>query len=82
MEHHPMGDHGHGLGDEVRANLAAYSRVNIVQGEIAAVVAGRSPERIRYLHIDLNQATAAIATLDALFDHVVPVGIIILDDYE
>ena len=41
-----------------------------------------SPEKIAYLHIDLNQAPAEIATLDALFERVVPGGMIILDDYE
>jgi hypothetical protein len=46
------------------------------------VFAGQSPDRISYLHIDLNQAPAEIAALDALFDRVVPAGIIILDDYE
>lgn len=40
------------------------------------------PEKIAYLHIDLNQAPAEIATLDALFERVVPGGMIILDDYE
>lgn len=43
---------------------------------------GQSPERIAYLHIDLDQALAEIAALDALFDRVVPGGTIILDDYE
>jgi O-methyltransferase len=82
MEHHSMADHGPGLADVVRAKFAGYHQVNIVQGEIPAVFAGQSPERISYLHIDLNQATAEIAALDALFDRVVPAGIIILDDYE
>lgn len=82
MEHHPMADHGPGLADAVRAKFADYGRVKIVQGEIPGVFAGQSPERISYLHIDLNQATAEIAALNALFDRVVPGGIIILDDYE
>ena len=55
--------------------------MTIVQGEIPAVLA-RSPERIAYLHIDLNQAPAEIAALEVLFDRVVPAGIVILDDYE
>jgi hypothetical protein len=38
--------------------------------------------RIAYLHIDMNQAPAEVAALDALFDRVVPSGIVILDDYE
>jgi hypothetical protein len=82
MEHHAMADHGPGLADEIRTKFAAYPQVNIVQGEIPAVFAGQSPERISYLHIDLNQATAEIAALDALFDRVVPSGMVILDDYE
>jgi O-methyltransferase len=82
MEHHAMADHGPGLAAEIRAKFADYKQVNIIQGEIPAVFAGQSPDRISYLHIDLNQATAEIAALDALFDRVVPAGIIILDDYE
>jgi O-methyltransferase len=82
MEHHPMAAHGPGLADAVRAKFAAYRQVNIIQGEIPAVFAGQSPDRISYLHIDLNQATAEVAALEALFERVVPAGIIILDDYE
>jgi hypothetical protein len=65
----------------VRAKFADYPQVRIVQGEIPAALAD-SPERISYLHIDLNQATAEVAALDVLFDRVVPAGMIILDDYE
>jgi hypothetical protein len=39
------------------------------------------PDRIAYLHIDLNVAPAEIACLERLFDHVVPGGAIIFDDY-
>jgi len=53
-----------------------------VKGEIPAVFERESPTRVAYLHIDLNQAAAEEATLDALFDRIVPGGIVILDDYE
>jgi len=56
--------------------------VRILRGRIPEVFAGQSPERIAYLHIDMNQAPAEIAALDALFDRVVPGGIVVLDDYE
>lgn len=81
MEHHPMQAHGPGLVEEVRRRFAAYPQVRIVQGEIPGVLAD-APDRISYLHIDLNQATAEIAALEVLFDRVVPAGIVILDDYE
>jgi O-methyltransferase len=82
MAHHAMKDHGPGLADEIRAKFVGYPQVNIIQGEIPDVFAGQSPDRISYLHIDLNQAPAEIAALEALFERVVPAGIIILDDYE
>ena len=81
MEHHAMLEHGPGLVDEVRLKFAAYPQVRIVQGEIPGSLS-ESPDRIAYLHIDLNQAPAEIAALEVLFDRIVPGGIVILDDYE
>lgn len=39
------------------------------------------PERIAYLHIDLNSANAKISVLEVLFDRVVSGGVIVFDDY-
>jgi hypothetical protein len=80
--HHAMPGHGPDLYEKVRARFDGYPGVRIVRGRIPEVFAGQSPERIAYLHIDMNQAPAEIAALDALFDRVVPGGVIILDDYE
>lgn len=82
MEHHAMPEHGPGLFDRVSAKFAGYDRVKIIKGPIPTVFAEHAPERISYLHIDLNEASAELAVLDHLFDRVVPSGIIILDDYE
>ena len=49
---------------------------------VPASFEGNLPERIAYLHIDLNQAPAEVAALDSLFDRMVPGGILVLDDYE
>ena len=67
---------------KVKQRFAAYPNVKIFKGFLPDVLAEGSPEKIAYLHIDLNQAPAEIATLEALFDRVVPGGMIILDDYE
>ena len=80
--HHAQKEHSPGLYDDVRARFRDYPGVRIIRGRIPEVFVGQSPERIAYLHLDLNQAPAEIATLDALFDRVVSGGIIILDDYE
>jgi O-methyltransferase len=53
-----------------------------MKGRIPEVFAGGCPEKIAYLHIDLNQAPAEVASLEYLFDRMVPGGILILDDHE
>lgn len=80
--HHAMPDHGPDLFRQVTERFAGYPTVRIVRGRIPEALEGQSPARIAYLHIDLNQAPAEIAALEALFDRVVPGGIVILDDYE
>ena len=42
---------------------------------------GPLPEKIAWLHIDLNAAKPEVETLEVLFERVVPSGIVILDDY-
>lgn len=82
MLHHAMPDHGPGLFDKVRGKFADYPQVQIVKGLIPESFEGNSPDRIAYMHIDLNQAPAEVAALDHLFHRMVPGGIVILDDYE
>lgn len=82
MANHAMPSHGPKLYDEVRERFKDYPNVKIFKGFLPEILKDGSPEKIAYLHIDLNQAPAEIATLDALFERVVPGGIIVLDDYE
>lgn len=82
MVNHAMPGHKPELYDEVCKRFEGYPNVKVVKGFLPDVLAEGSPEKIAYLHIDLNQAPAEIATLEALFDRVVPGGMIILDDYE
>jgi hypothetical protein len=82
MLHHAMPDHGEGLYWRVRKKFSAYPQVKLIKGVIPQVFENNAPERIAYLHIDLNQAPAEIAALEHLFDRMVPGSILILDDYE
>jgi len=75
-------EHGPELEKRVRDKFRSYPQVKVVKGFIPDVFEGQSPRDIAYLHIDLNGAAAEIAALEALFDRVVPGGIVILDDYE
>lgn len=82
MANHSMQAHGPKLHAQVVKRFADYPNVKIFKGFLPDVLNQGCPEKIAYLHLDLNQAPAEIATLDALFDRVVPGGMIILDDYE
>ena len=82
MANHPMPEHGPDLYPRVKEKFKAYPAVRVIKGVIPAVFDGQSPARISWLHIDLNQAEAELAALDALFDRVVSAGVVILDDYE
>lgn len=81
MANHQMSGHVPDLYNNVCRRFEGYPSVKILKGFIPDVLK-EAPEKIAYLHIDLNQAPAEIATLDALFERVTTGGIIVLDDYE
>ena len=82
MANHAMPEHGADLYPRVLAKFADYPQVTLVKGLIPQTFEVAAPDQIAYLHIDLNQAPAEVATLDHFFDRLVPGGILILDDYE
>src|SRR5258708_2873950 len=82
MLNHAMPEHRVGLYDRVQNKFSAYPQVRLIKGVIPQLFEDHCPERIAYLHIDLNQAPAEIAALEHLFDRMVPGGVLILDDYE
>lgn len=73
--------HGPDLYQQVVARFADLSNVRIIKGRIPASFALGEPERIAFMHIDMNNAEAELATLERFFDRLVAGGTIILDDY-
>lgn len=71
-----------GFFDKVRDRFKDYSQVNLVKGLLPDSFAQGMPDKIAYLHIDLNNAEGEIAVLEHLFERVTSGGIVILDDYE
>jgi O-methyltransferase len=61
--------------------FADFSNVRIVRGVLPDSLSEAAPDRIAFLHIDLNSPAAEVATLDMLFDRVVSNGAIVFDDY-
>ena len=78
----PAGDKKSALMDFFHSRFVGYEGIRLVPGMLPESFAEGCPERIAYLHIDLNHAASEIAVLEHLFDKVVPGGVIILDDYE
>lgn len=82
VDGHAFEGQGPGFFQRVQKRFEGYDQVRLVMGLIPDVFAQHCPDRIAYLHIDLNNAPAEIAVLDNLFDRVVSGGVIIFDDYE
>jgi len=65
----------------VVARFAAYSNVKVHRGRVPEVLAGSAPERIAFLHLDMNSAAAEVGALEVLYDRLVPGAYLLLDDY-
>ena len=71
-----------GLWEGVQARFRDLAHYHLHKGYLPGTLEhGDLPDRIAYLHIDLNVAPVEIACLDRLFDRVVPGGVIVFDDY-
>jgi O-methyltransferase len=81
MPHHHMREHSGELFDWVRARFADLPNVVVTQGRVPDSLAIAAPEKIAFMHLDLNNADAEVGALEVLFDRIVPGGILILDDY-
>jgi O-methyltransferase len=55
--------------------------VKVIKGVVPDVVLEISPDRIAFMHIDMNSAAPEMGALELLFERVSPGGIVIFDDY-
>jgi O-methyltransferase len=65
----------------VREKFSVYKNVNIVRGIVPDSFDVAVPEKIAFLHIDMNSAQAEMCALEHLFDKVTPGGVIVFDDF-
>lgn len=66
---------------EVTNLFAPYSNISVVRGRVPEVFSATCPERVAFVHIDLNSARAEVGALDALFDRLAPGALVVFDDY-
>tara|TARA_B100000575_G_scaffold27473_1_gene18561 strand:- start:690 stop:1439 length:750 start_codon:yes stop_codon:yes gene_type:complete len=73
--------HSPNLYGDVSKRLKKYDFVNVIPGLLPDSFKNNIPEKISFVHLDLNSADTEVSLLEMLFDKVVSGGIIILDDY-
>lgn len=70
-----------GLYERVKEKFLDYNNVEIVAGIVPDILHSICPERISFLHLDLNSPRAEKGAMEYLFDRMVSGGSIVLDDY-
>lgn len=70
-----------GLLEEVTAKFSGHENIHIVPGKVPESLTANHPDRVAFLHIDMNNAVAELAALSFFWDKMSPGGIIIFDDY-
>lgn len=81
MPHHAMPEHGATLFEQTKLLFADLPNVSVIQGRVPDSFEQGVPEKIAFLHLDLNNVEGEIAALEVLFDRMVPGAVMVLDDY-
>lgn len=81
MTHHAMESHSAELFTQVKARFIDCPNVIVTQGRVPEALHKISPEKIAFMHLDLNNRDAEIGGLEMLFERMVPGAILVLDDY-
>ena len=76
-----MPEHSPRLYDRVRARFERWPNVTVTRGKVPDILATVAPERIAFMHIDMNNAAAELGAMERLFDRLATGGIVVLDDY-
>jgi len=67
--------------EEVRERFSAYGNITVTKGRVPEIFTQACPDRIAFIHIDLNNAAAEIGALEALYARLSPGGVIVFDDF-
>jgi O-methyltransferase len=80
MVHHAMPEHGPDLFEATKARFPE-SNIHVIRGFVPESFEQGVPDRIAFAHIDMNNAPAEIAALDAIEHRLMPGAMIVLDDF-
>jgi hypothetical protein len=67
--------------EEVRANFSQWKNVSLIEGSIPETLPQIRAKKIAYLHLDMNCSMPEIATIQFVWERLVPGAVVLLDDY-
>jgi len=70
-----------GLYEACRQRFAAYRNVHVIRGRVPEVLRERAPEKVAFMHLDMNSAAAEMGALEFFWERLTPGAMILLDDY-
>ncbi len=70
-----------GLHEAVVRRFADYPNVHVIQGRVPEVLRERAPQKVAFLHLDMNSAAAELSALEFFWERMSPGAAIVLDDY-
>jgi O-methyltransferase len=65
----------------VKDRFSVFPQATVIQGTVPDVLHDKCPEKVAFLHLDMNSFQAEIGALEVFFDRLTPGATIILDDY-
>lgn len=76
-----MPEHGETLYRSVVDRFADLPNVVVTQGRVPEVLGQVVPDKVAFMHLDMNSAAAEVGALSVLWDRMVPGAMLVLDDY-
>jgi O-methyltransferase len=67
--------------DQVADNFKEWPNVFLVKGELPESLVGKVPEKISFLHVDLNSPLIEVECLRMCWSSIILGGVVLLDDY-
>ena len=67
--------------EKVVENFKEWPNVSLIKGRLPDSLESNVPERISFIHVDLNSPLIEIACLKLCWNNLIPGGVILLDDY-
>ena len=81
MALHSAPEHGTELFSFVVERFSDTPNVVVTQGSVPDILAQVAPDKIAFMHLDMNNVSAEVGALEVLFDRMVPGALLVLDDY-